>query len=351
MLYFVGKTGKSSEGKQTVRENRVTIEDIARHANVSKSTVSRVLNNENAVTETKRRLIQAAIADLNYQPDLFARGLVNGQSMAIGVVTQDISSPFYDTILRGILQGLNGSGYAPIFADGKWQADHENRAIQSLLERRVEGLIILGGQCSAQQLDQLAAQTGLILVGGGLPGLTAQSIQLDDFQGAYLATRYLIEAGHRQIAHITGLLSHQDAVQRRAGYLQAFADSGLAPDPGLIVEGNYLEQAGVMAIEMLLLRGRTFSAVFAANDQMALGARLALYRRGLRVPDDVSLIGFDDQPAAAYLTPPLTTVRQPAVEIGEAAAKAMLQLIKGQPVTIPKITAELVIRESVARSR
>lgn len=333
------------------RESKITIDDIARSARVSKSTVSRVLNDAASVTAEKRTAILAAIAELNYQPDIFARGLVSGNSMVIGVVTQDIGSPIYDAMLRGVLQGLNGSGYASIFADGKWQADKEQAAIHALLDRRVDGLIILGGQSKEQTLNQIGERLPIVVVGRDLPLLTGHCLKMDDFQGAYCATRFLIEAGHRRIVHVTGLLTHEDAIARRAGYHQALIDAKLEPDPELEIEGNYLEQSGVLAVEMLLTRGRHFSAIFAANDQMALGVRLALYRRGIRVPDDVSLIGFDDQPVAAYMTPPLTTIRQPALEIGEIAAQALLHLLKRKPYTVPLLETNLVVRESVARAR
>ncbi|MFN8496083.1 MAG: substrate-binding domain-containing protein [Caldilineaceae bacterium] len=334
-----------------VRENRVTIADIARKANVSKSTVSRVLNDAPAVNNQKRAAILAAIDELNYQPDLFARGLVSGQSQTIGVLTQNFGSPVYDAILRAILQGLDSAGYSSIFTDGRWQTDLENKRIQMLLNRRVDGLILLGGVSPRDELLALAQQTPLIIVARELAELRAQCVYIDNYAAAYQATQYLIKAGHQRIAHITGALSQKDAVERRDGYWQAMLDAGLAVEPTLIVEGNFRRQAGVVAVEMLLARQQTFSAIFAANDQMAFGARLALYRRGIRVPDDVSLIGFDDQPDAAYMIPPLTTMKQPTSEMGEAAAQAILQLLKGNTPVIPRFTAPMVLRESVANPR
>ena len=184
-----------------------------------------------------------------------------------------------------------------------------------------------------------------------LPELPERCVYVDNFQAAYQATRYLIEAGHEEIAHITGIMAQPDGVARRDGYLQALQDAGLDPDPALVVEGNFWRQSGVLAVETLLVRGRVFSAIFAANDQMAFGARLALFRRGIRVPDDVSIVGFDDQPDSAYMTPPLTTIRQPAVEMGETAAQFLLHILKGKPYEKPALSTELIIRESVARFR
>lgn len=334
-----------------VQKKKVNIQDIAQKAKVSISTVSRVLNNGDSVIEAKREAVLQAMAELNYQPNMAAQALAGGQTKTIGVITQDISNPFYDAILRGIRQGLEGTGFYPIFADGRWRADKEQKAILTLLARRIDALIILGGCSSEETLQQFGQQTPLVVVGRSLPALAQQCLPLDDFKGAYQATQYLIELGHRRIAHITGILAHQDAVERRRGYEQALSEAGLEVDSDLIIEGDFLEQSGVLAVEMLFTRARSFSAIFTANDQMAFGALLGLYRRGIRVPDDVSLIGFDDQRTSAYTTPPLTTIRQPAIEIGETAAQAILHLLKDRPFTMPEFPAELIIRESVARYR
>ncbi|GIK39697.1 MAG: LacI family transcriptional regulator [Chloroflexota bacterium] len=334
-----------------VHEKKVNIQDIAQKANVSISTVSRVLNDGASVAEAKRNAVLQAVAELNYQPNVAAQALAGGQTKTVGIITQDISNPFYDAILRGVRQGLEGSGYYPIFADGRWQAAKEQKAILMLLARRVDALIILGGCSPEESLQQFGQQTPLIVIGRSLPTLANQCLLLDDFEGAYKATQYLIGLGHQRIAHITGILAHQDAVERRKGYEQALTEAGLEPDPDLLIEGDFLEQSGLLAVEMLFSRARPFSAIFAANDQMAYGVLLGLYRRGIRVPDDVSLIGFDDQRTSAYTTPPLTTIRQPAIEIGETAAQAILHLLKDKPFTMPEFPAELVIRESVARYR
>ena len=333
------------------RNKKITISDIAKKAKVSKSTVSRVLNDSDLVVEKKRTAVLQAIAELDYQPNLFARGLAGGQTMAIGVLTQNISSPHNDALLRGVLQGLNGTGYAPIFADGYWQAKKEKEAIQILLARQVDGLIVLGGEVSETYLQQIAQQVPLIIVGRKLEQLSDRCLFIDNLDGAYKITKYLIEMGHRQIAHITGRLDHPDGLNRREGYLQALRDAGIAMEPDLIVEGNFMEQSGVVAMEMLFNRGRSFSAIFTGNDQMALGARLALFRRGIRVPDDVSIAGFDDQHGSAYMTPPLTTVHQPVLRMGRAATEAILHLVKGESFTLPALPVDLVMRETVRRLR
>ncbi|MEZ4709846.1 MAG: substrate-binding domain-containing protein [Caldilineaceae bacterium] len=329
----------------------ITIQDIAAKANVSISTVSRVLNGTVRVADAKKQAVLAAVAELDYQPNIFAQGLARGQSMTVGVLTQDVSGPVYDAILRGVLHELEGSGYSPLFADGRWEASQEQKAIQVLMSRRIDGLIVLGGNSPVEYLRQIGQDMPLVVVARHVAELAAQCLTIDDFQGAYEATRYLLEMGHRNIAHITGLLTHSDAQDRHHGYRQALIDAGIEPEPELIIEGNFLEQSGVMAVEMLLSRSRTFSAIFAANDQMAYGARLALFRRGLRVPDDVSLVGFDDQPTSAYMIPPLTTVHVPASELGAAASRVLLHKLAGTPYAIPELPTKLILRESVARYR
>lgn len=329
----------------------VTIHDIARAAGVSPSTVSRVLNDTTPVAPDKRLAVLTAVDQLKYRPNIVAQGLARGKTNAIGVLTQNIASPFYGELLKGLEQGLHGSGYHPMIANGNWDRDEEHEAIALLLARRVDGLIVLSGLLDDAELRQLAEQTALVVVGRSVAGLEQRCLRVDDFQGAYQATRYLIQLGHTRIAHIAGMLSHRDAVDRRAGYCRALADAGIAVDDGLIVEGDFSEPSGLLAVEVLLMRGALFTAMVAANDQMAYGARLALYRRGIRVPEDISLIGFDDQPASAYTTPPLTTVRQPTVEMGRAAARAVLALIAGAPPTPTTFATELVIRESAALCR
>ncbi len=329
----------------------ITIQDIADRANVSKSTVSRVLTRATPVADDKRAAVLRAMEELDYRPNIFARGLSTGRSLTIGVLTQNFGSPFYDAILRGVLQGLDGSDYSAIFTDGRWQTDLEEEALQTLLGRQVDGLIVVGGSSQTSTLARVANEVPTIVVARRLPELADRCLWVDNAEAAYVATRYLSDAGHRNIAHIAGNLAHGDAVARRRGYLNALTDAGLRSNEKLIVEGDFRSQSGVMAVETLIARGAPFSAIFAANDQMAIGARLALYRRGIRVPEDISLVGFDNLGDAAYMIPPLTTVNQPAVEMGEAAASAMLQLLREHPIELPVFHAELVIRESVARVR
>jgi len=330
-------------------KRKVTVQDIANRAGVSVSTVSRVINENAPVAEETRRAVLSAITALNYKPNLFAKGLVNGQSMTIGVLTQLISSPIFDSILRGIMDCLDGTDYLPIFADGSWTTNKERQAIEAFLHRNIDGLIVIGGTLEEEYLVETAQNLPMIIVSRSVPGLENQCIALNNIEAAAVATRHLIELGHRRIAHIMGLPSHRDALDRKEGFLRALAEAQLPFDQDLMIEGDFTEASGVLAVEMLMTRGRNFSAIFAGNDQMAYGARLAFHRRGIRVPQDISIIGFDDQAASSYMIPPLTTIQFPPVDIGVAAARGLLNIIQGKPAQLPEFPPKLIIRESVAR--
>jgi LacI family transcriptional regulator len=331
---------------------RTTILDVARAAGVSMSTVSRVLNDTAHVEPDKRTAVLAAIQDLKYQPDLAAQGLARGTSMTVGVLTQDIASPFYGGILSGVEQGLRESNFSPIFVSGHWQLEDELVALGVLLRRRLDGVIIVGGQIPDDRLRHVAQQTPLVAVGRSIVGLEDHCVQVENYQGSYEATRHLIDLGHLHIAHIMGIPSHPDAIDRLKGFRQALCDAGLEVTPDLIVEGHFNEHGGRLAVETLLMRRVLFTAIVAANDQMAYGARLGLFEHHLRVPEDISLVGFDDQTFSPYSIPPLTTIRQPTVEMGAVAARAILRMIDGHPPQLEKsVLTELIPRKSTALRR
>ncbi len=334
-----------------MQNSETTIQDIADRAKVSKSTVSRVLNNSSAVHQDKRSAVLEAMKVLGFEPNVFARSLAGGQSMTIGILTQNIGSPFYDSVAQGVIEGLAGTGYSPIFVDGQWQQSTETEVIRTLLGRKVDGLVLIGGKVPVSELNQLRDRLPTIVVARQLAGWENQCIFVDNVEAGYQATRHLIDLGHRNIALVRGIKDHPDAIQRFEGYSKALADAGIEFDSELIYQGDFTAQSGVVAVNSLLARGTHFSAIFAANDMVAFGARLALHRHGIRVPEDVSIIGFDDQAEAAFMTPPLTTMRQPAVEMGTAAASALVKLICGESFELPKLTVELQQRESVARLR
>ena len=327
----------------------VTLEQVARKAGVSPSTVSRILNGTASVTEAKRKAVEAAIAELGFRPNPVARGLAGGRTFSIGVVTQTISSPFYGEALFGIEQTLERVGYVPLFVSGNWQEDDERKAIATLLSRRVDGVVVLAGRLSDEELRGFSREVPMVVMGRKLQGPQLFSFSFDNRSGARLATQHLIDMGHRRSAFMAGDLVHDDAVERLEGYRDALQAAGLAEDPQLIVQGDFTEPGGMQATARLLQREAPFSALFASNDQMAIGAILSLHRAGLRVPDDVSVIGFDDVVAARYMLPPISTIHMSVYDMGRLAAEAMLTLLQGETPAVVAPAAELVVRESTRR--
>jgi LacI family transcriptional regulator len=327
----------------------VTLLDVAREAGVSPSTVSRILNGTARVASDKRTAVENAIRKLDFKPNLFARSLKTGTTMTVGILTQDIESPFFNRAMRGIEEGLAGSGYAPIIVSGHWNEKEEAERIRLLLARRIDGLVILTGHLPDRQIIEFARHQPIVVTGRELVAPNVRSRLLDQEHGGYIATRHLLSLGHKRIAHIAGPRDHRDATERLAGYLRAHREANVEVVPQLTVQGDFLESGGLLAMNRLLDSGEPFTALFAANDQTAFGARVATYRRGIRVPDDLAIVGVDDLPAAAYLTPPITTVRQPIYEMGLFTAHALLNML-GHPVPEVELPPlELIVRETTRR--
>jgi LacI family transcriptional regulator len=329
----------------------VTLEMVAKEAGVSPSTVSRILNGTARVRDSKVRAVEAAIAKLQFMPNPVARSLAGGKSMSIGVVTQSIDSPFYGEALASIEKGLLRGNYSPLFVSGHWREGDERRCVDHLLSRRVEGIILLTSCLPDPELVSLARSLPLVVTGRRVDAERIYCLDVDSTMGARLATDYLIGQGHRRIACISGPLDHPDALQRLDGYKSALATARIPFSARLVVAGDYQEAGGHAAINALLDAKMDFTAVFAANDQTAHGAMLALHRCGLKVPQDVSLVGFDDLPASAYMIPPLTTVHRSIDEIGEGAAEAMIDLVEGRVPRARVSSPTLAIRESTRSLR
>ena len=339
-----GETGSSKRNGAAV-----TLAMVAAAANVSASTVSRVLNGTAAVSKLKKAAIERAIERLGFVPNPVARGLAGGRTLSVGVVTQTLDSPFYGAALRGIEDELDKAGYSPLFVSGHWNAAAEAACIDGLRSRRVDGIIVLTGRMSDQALRARARELPIVVTGRSLNAKGLFSLSFDNFEGGRLATRHLIELGHRRIAFITGDPGHADANERHHGYREALREAGIRYEPGLVVAGDFQEGSGLRAVQSLIAKKQRFSAIFAANDQMAFGATLGLHRRSIKVPDDVSMIGFDDLRSSLYAIPPLSTIHQPVYELGVLAASAMLQLLDGVKPTAVMPAPKLVARESTQR--
>ena len=338
--------GNRSKPAAPAAGGKVTLEMVAQMAGVSPSTVSRILNGTAVVSDDKRQAVDHAIATLGFVPNPVARGLAGGRTLSVGVVTQAIDSPFYGGALRGIEDELSGAGYSPLFVSGHWNAAHEAHCIDVLQSRRVDGIIVLTGRLSDTALSTLAQSMPVVVTGRKLKAPGLASLSFDNFEGGRLATEHLLQLGHRRIGFISGDARHPDTKERQRGYRAALEAAGVTPDPALVVPGQYTEDSGRLAVEQLLDSGAPFSALFAANDQMAFGAALGLHRRNLHVPQDVSLVGFDDVSSALFSIPPLSTVHHPVLELGHIAAKAMLQLLAGEVPEMSLPAPRFVVRES-----
>ncbi len=326
---------------------KVKLSMVAQAAGVSPSTVSRILNGTAHVDPEKHARVMAIIKELGFRPNPAARALAGGKTSTVGVITQFIDSPFYGEALRGIEDVLTAAHYVPLFASGHWNEKNEHDCIDFLRQRKVDGIIALSSCLPDEALVSIAQDTPTVITGRQLAAHNVTSIDFDNMRAARLAVEHLLELGHRHIAYISGPMHHSDARERLAGYRAALA-KGASIDPRLVVEADYLEDGGMIAMNQLLQTGVKFTAVVTGNDQMAFGARLALHRKGLRVPQDISLVGFDDLPIAQYLTPPLTTVRHSARELGAQAAQSVLALIAGKPLEHPVLEARLMVRESTS---
>lgn len=326
----------------------VTLAHVAREAGVSPSTVSRILNGTANVTPDKRARVEAVITRLNFKPNPQAQALANGRSLTIGVVTPSLNSTFYGEALSGIEAVLNDTPYHPLVISGQWRPEREQEALDVLLLRRVDALILMGGILDDAILQGVAQRVPLVAVGRDVRGLSESCIVMDNTGGMRLIVEHLLSLGHRHLAYISGAERQQDAVERRDSFLATVQAAGISVPDALMVCGEYTEEGGRQAAERLLDSGVPFTALCCANDQMALGARLALYRRGIRVPEDVSLTGFDDVFTSSLMTPPLTTVRQAIYDMGEVAARAALSLLRGEAVSMHVFTPELIVRESTS---
>lgn len=326
---------------------KITLEEVARLAGVSTSTVSRFLSGTHHVAEDKAAAIQSSIQRLNYRPNLVARGLAKGRTMTVGVLTQEIVSSFFNEAMRGVEDGLIGHQYEAIFASAHWEPDDEANRLVSMEGRRVDGMILIHPGMDDATLERHAETVPLVVLGRKVESRKVHSLAFDHYEGGRQAMQHLLDLGHRRIAFISGPAGRPDADDRFKAYTDALLVAGIAFDQRLVAQGNYVEPGGLTAMNMLLDRGLPFSAVFAANDDSAYGAMLALYRRKLRIPDDVSIVGFDDISHSAFSLPPLTSVKQPLRELGREAANAIVALIEGRkPPRRSMARLELVVRES-----
>ena len=325
---------------------------VAAEAGVSPSTVSRVLNQSAGVSEAKQKRVNEVVRKYSFKPNPLARSLAGGKTMSVGVLTQFIDSPFYGEALKGIEDTLLAQNYVPIFVSGHMDATEEAQKISVLMQRKIDGLLVLSSRQSDEELKALSSKIPVVVTGRELIASGIKSIDFDNYESGRLAANFLYTQGHTKISVISGPQIQLDAVSRLRGILDEMARLGCCVSEQLIAEGDFQEFGGFQAMNDLLSSGERFTAVIACNDQMAYGANLALSRAGYRVPDDVSLMGFDNLKHSAFSLPPLTTVSQSSYQIGVVAAESLLELLTGRAIsTKTELQVRVITRESTRSLR
>ena len=315
------------------RRSVPTLRDVARAAGVSHMTVSRVFSGSAAVRPRTRARVEQIAQELGYTPNGLARELVSRSSRVVGLLASDVTNPYIGELVQAIHRVADAESFVVTTCVTDYEVDRELRSLDVLMQRRVAGLIVTppNRPVSDDRICALA-ERGLPVVAAGrqLEHPRVSCIISDTREATYRATNHLIDLGHRRIAYITGSPRVGLGRGKLDGYRSALADHGIAADPGLVVESSQSVRDGYLAMQVLLSRGPRPTAVLGVTDAVAIGAMGAIQSTGLRIPDDLSIIGFDDIPYAASVHPALTTVHQPIEELGRLAARMLFGMIRGQ---------------------
>ncbi len=326
-----------------------TIKDVASRAGVSFTTVSHVLNGTRFVSADSRLRVVEAIEALKYVPSALARSLKSNKTGTVGMLIPNCSNPYFAEIIRGIEDACFSTNFNVILCNSDDDSEKQRKYIRVLVEKQVDGLIVFSLGRDLQLGDQLK-QTGMpyVILDREVAGAEADLVEVNHEQGARLATQHLIELGHRRIACITGPLEVASAQQRLEGYRRAMNESGLTINAEWEIEGGFTSEKSFTSMQQLLNMAPSPSAVFACNDLMAIGALCAINERQLRVPQDISLVGFDDIALAAYMSPPLTTIAQPKHLLGSIAANILLARIAQPELPLRRevLQPNLLLRQS-----
>lgn len=334
--------------------NGVTIQDVAARAGVSKKTVSRVINGESYVTEATLRKVNAAIAELGYVPNVSARRLASKRSYVLALVYQAEEPPGWLThVMQGILQTAAAHGFEVVIHPCAPEAEVAQRSLQALVTRGgTDGLILLPPFGSKSGFNLQLHESGLPMasIEPSDPNLPWPAATITNFQGAREMTAYLVGLGHTRIGFIVGAADYSGSWERLEGFNAALQAAGIHPEKRWIVQGDYHFESGLAQGRVLLATAERPTAIFASNDEMAAGVIQAAGELGLRVPDDLSVVGFDDSTLACRLSPPLTTIRQPTVELASRVTEALIARINGNGEDEARIemSTSLVLRASAS---
>ncbi|MEZ1314396.1 LacI family DNA-binding transcriptional regulator [Pseudomonas fluorescens] len=327
-----------------------TIKDVAALAGISYTTVSHVVNKTRPVSEEVRIKVEAAIKSLDYVPSAVARSLKAKTTATIGLLVPNSLNPYFAELARGIEDYCERNGYCVILCNSDDNPDKQRSYLRVLLEKRIDGLIVASAGGDAGLAEGLAGvRTPMVIVDRGLQGVDTDLVRIDHEYGAYLATRHLLELGHRDIATIGGPAGTSVAQMRLAGYRRALQEAGVEVAGERVLESDFTSTGGYAAAATLLEKNPP-SAIFAGNDMIGFGVLRAAAERNIRVPAELSVIGFDDIQMSRYVYPALTTVGQSILQLGEMAAGVLLRRIAKPDTAIDQriVTPSIVLRESTA---
>jgi LacI family transcriptional regulator len=331
---------------------QITIVDVAKEAGVSFSTVSRVLNNEDHVKPEKREKVLRTIARLGYTANVQARSLRGGRTHVIGLLVRDLGTAYIGEVIRGIDSRLADAQYDLMLYTTHRRKMQVHAYVATLTRGMADGLLLVLPRNPEGYLESLRERRfPFVLIDHQGIDNEGPAVGAQNLQGGYTATRYLLELGHRRSGMILGHMEMGCARDRLDGYHMALKEFGVTADPTLIVHGEFDQPSGYAAATALLAQPTPPTAIFASNDVMAFGAMEAARAHGLHIPDDISIVGFDDVPQAEQVNPPLTTVRQPLKEMGSHAAQMLLEIIGNpeRPAKKIELPTELVVRASTKR--
>ncbi|WP_038174981.1 MULTISPECIES: substrate-binding domain-containing protein [Vibrio] len=308
-----------------------TIKDVAKEAGVSIATVSRVINKSPKASKASVTSVTQAMAKLGYRPNAAAKALVSQSSNTVGVLVGDVSDPFFGTLVKAVDNVAHQHGKHILIGNGYHSAEEERQAIELLINNRCDALVIHSKGLSDEELISYAKEVkGLVFINRYIPQVAERCIALDNHKGAYLATEYLIRHGHTKIACVASSHQIEDSDQRIQGYLAALKDNHIELPSSYIEYGEPNSDGGEIAMTNLLTKSLEMTGVVAYNDYMAAGALSVLDENGIKVPDQISMLGFDDGLIARYISPRLTTIRYPIAMMAERAARLALSLAKEQ---------------------
>jgi len=326
-----------------------TIKDVAKLAGVHPSTVSRVINNDSRISEKTKNKVIYVINKLGYTPNAIARGLKTKRTNTIGMLIPDITNPFFANLARGVEDAASENGFNVILCNSDEKLEKERTYLEILKEKRVDGLILSSVHIKDKSIFRLEKiKYPYILVSRDIAGLDKNCIIVNDIAGGTMATEHLIKLGYRRIAHITGPLKVKSAINRLEGYGIALKKNHIEYKEELVEEGDFRIAGGYKAMKKLLELSELPTAIFAANDLVAIGAMQAIQKKNYHIPKDFCIIGFDDIKLASFVYPALSTIRQPMLEMGVLAVKTLLRIIKGGEFNQKKVILkpELIVRES-----